>query len=254
MIHSISFIDNYELIMAKESQKRFKYKTIKPDRYSREKEPYKVFYLFEKGLKIHFDEDIIIIVGENGSGKSTLFSLIKHYAGEKETNPFIKAFTQHTEEESIELHKKNYQGELSIESDVPLTYKNTVFFSAEKDNPTVAIPDMLDPGSKNFALMVNELFEANEESHGESLLPILKFILQNATNMHIFLDEPDTALSLKNQIWLAKAIKKSTKDNHNQIFVSTHALALINQFECVYDMEKREWRFRDKYVEEIIKK
>ena len=211
-----------------------------------------MFYLFEKGLKIDFNADINIIVGENGSGKSTLFSLIHQYAGKKEDNPFILASFEETEEQSIMRHREKYQGELQIDSDVPLSYKNTVFFSAEKDNPVVAIPNMLNPENRNFASMVNQLFDANEESHGESLLPILKFILSNAYDMHIFMDEPDTALSLKNQIWLVKAIQKSCKENHNQIFISTHALALINQFNLLYDMEERLWRDKDNYINEML--
>ena len=253
MIKSLTFIEDYELSLEKKSQKRWGVKTYKPTAYTREKKPWKMFFLFRKGLHIDFNAGVNIIVGENGSGKSTLFALIHNYVGVEQTNPFVKAFTQHTEEESIELHRKNYEGELSIESDVPPTYKNTVFFNAEKDNPVMAIPKMINPDGKNFASMVSQLFDAEEESHGESLLPVLKYILENAKDCCIFLDEPETALSLSNQVWLVKAILKSSKKNNNQIFVSTHALALMLKFQTIFDMESRKWVNREEYIRKMLK-
>jgi predicted ATPase len=253
MIKSLTFIKDYDLVLSKDSQKRFGTKTIKPNKngYSREKHPYKVFFLFRKGLQIDFNEDVNIIVGENGSGKSTLFSLIRQYAGKQPDRLTMVFGNYKTEDEYIEDHRKNYKGELQIDGDI--NYKNTIFFSAEHDNPVVSIPKMLNPDSHDFPAMVNNLFNAQEESHGESLIPVLKYILENARNCHIFLDEPDTALSLRNQIWLVKAIQKSAKKNGNQIFVCTHALALINQFNQIYDMENREWRDKDNYINEMLK-
>jgi predicted ATPase len=252
MIKSLTFIKNYELLLEKESQKRFGYKTVQPTRWSREKKPWKIFFLFKKGLHIDFNEDVNIIVGENGSGKSTLFALIKNYAG-KQPDKIAMTFGDYkNEDEYIEAHRKNYQSELQIDGNI--NYKNTVFFSAEHDNPVVAIPKMLSPDSHNFPALVNDLFNAQEESHGESLLPVLKYILKNARNCCLFLDEPETALSLSNQIWLVKEIQRSTKENHNQIFVSTHALALINQFKTIFDMETRKWVDKEEYINEMLNK
>lgn len=253
MIKSLTFIDDYDLILSKDSQKRFGTKTIKPNknRYTREKNPYKVFHLFKKGLHIDFRDDVNIIVGENGSGKSTLFSLIHQYAGKQPDKMTFLFSDIKTDDDYITYHRKNYKGELSIDGDI--SYRNTVFFCAENDNPSVAIPKMLNPDKKDFLPLSIELFNANEESHGESMLPVLKYILDNAHNCCIFLDEPDTALSLSNQMWLFKIIRHSAKVNNNQIFVSTHALALINQFETIFDMETRNWVNREAYINEMLK-
>lgn len=251
MIKSLTFIDNYELILSKDTQKRFGYKTVKPTRYSRDKHPYKVFSLFKKGLHIDFNPDVNIIVGENGSGKSTLFSLIENYAGKKPEKLVLIMGGYKNENEYIKHHRESYKGELRIDGDI--SYNNTVFFSAEYDNPVVAIPKIANPNSPNFLSLSLEAWSAGEESHGESMTPILEYILTKANNCCIFLDEPDTALSLKKQIWLVKAINKSAKENNNQIFVSTHALALINQFETVFDMETRQWMNREEYINQIIK-
>jgi hypothetical protein len=44
MIKSLTFIEDYELSLEKESQKRWGVKTYKPTAYSREKKPWKMFF------------------------------------------------------------------------------------------------------------------------------------------------------------------------------------------------------------------
>ncbi len=251
MIKSLTFIKNCELSLEKDSQKRWGVKTYHPNEYSRDKKPYKMFTLFKKKLHIEFNDDINIIVGENGSGKSTLFSLIKNYAGKQPDKITLSLGGFKNDDEYIAKHRKKYYGEIVIDGDI--NFKNTIFFSAEKDNPVVAIPNMLNPDSKKFPFMVSNLFDAQEESHGESMLPIVIYILENAKKCSIFLDEPETALSLKNQILITKKIQESARINHNQIFVSTHALAVIQQFNNIFDMESRKWVEREKYINGILK-
>jgi predicted ATPase len=249
MIKSVTFKENYELSLEKEEQKRWGTKTYKPTRYTREKKPWTMFKLFKKGLCIEFNEGVNIIVGENGSGKSTLFHLIKNYAGTA-PDKLARIFSDcKTDEDFIKSHREYYHGELIVDGDI--SFKNSVFFDAEKDNPIVAIPQMITP--TNMIPMAAELFGAEEESHGESMKPILEYLLSKAHDGILFFDEPDTALSLKNQVWLGKEMRKSVKENGNQIIASTHALALINQFEDVLDMMTRKWVNRESYVNEIMK-
>jgi predicted ATPase len=248
MIKSITFTKNYELSLEKDSQKRWGVKTYKPTRYTREKKPWKMFTLFKKGLEIEFCNGVNVIVGENGSGKTTLFHLIHEYTG-NEPDKLTRLFGDYkTDEEYIESHKKRYQEYGVMKIDGELTYKNTLFFSAEHDNPVVAIPKMLNPGEKNFMALTSELFDAQEESHGESMRPILEYLLKNASGGTLFFDEPETALSLKNQLWLVKEMKKSAIERNNQIIISTHALAIIQAFLTVFNMETREWVDRETYV------
>ncbi len=249
MIKSLTFKKNYELSLEKEEQKRWGTKTYKPNRYTREKKPWTMFILFKKGLHIEFKEGVNIIVGENGSGKSTLFSLIKHYAGTAPDRMTRALSDLKTDEEFIMSHREHYRGELIVDGDI--SFKNTVFFDAEKDNPVVAIPKMTTPS--NMIPMAVQLWDAQEESHGESMKPILEYILDESHGGILFFDEPDTALSLKNQVWLGKEMIRSAKENGNQIIASTHALALINQFDDVFDMETRKWVNRKRYVNKIMK-
>jgi len=247
MIKSITFIADYDLPLEKETQKRFPHKTIKPTKYSRDKHPYDIFFLFKKGLKIEFNEGVNVIVGENGSGKTSLFSLIKQYSGKPIDKMGLFMNDEYeNEEDYFQKYQKEYKGYLKI--DGVLNYRNAIYFDGEKDNPVVAIPQMLSPDKRNFASLVSQLFDAQEESHGESMLPVLAYILQNAKNCVIFMDEPETALSLRNQFWLTEEMKFSARNNKNQIIISTHALALIQNFDTIFDMETRKWVNRKKYV------
>ena len=253
MIKSLTFTKNYELSLEKEEQKRWGVKTYQPNRYTREKKPWKMFTLFKKGLTIDFNPGVNVIVGENGSGKSTLFRLIKEYAGNAPDKITMTFGDYKTEEEYIASHRKHYldYGVLEINGDI--SYKNVAFFDAEEDNPVVAIPKMANPMEKNFNALTAQLWFAQEESHGESMKPVLEYLLTNAKGGVLFFDEPETALSLKNQIWLSKTLNKSAKENGNQIIISTHALAIINQFENILDMETRMWVNRETYINEMLK-
>jgi predicted ATPase len=249
MIKSVTFTENYELSLEKEEQKRWGTKTYQPTRYTREKKPWTMFKLFKKGLRIDFNEGVNVIVGENGSGKSTLFHLIKNYAGTAPDKLSRALSDCKTDDDFVKLHREHYHGELEVDGDI--SFKNTVFFDAEKDNPIIAIPQMITPS--NMPSMASQLWDAQEESHGESMKPILEYLLTNAKGGVLFFDEPDTALSLSNQFWLVKQMIESSVTNQNQIIISTHALAIINQFPTVFDMEARKWVNREIYVNTFLK-
>ena len=193
-------------------------------KHDREKEPYEIFYLFSKGLVIDFKPGVNIIVGENGSGKTTFISLIKNHVAHAGTH---------------------------VQIDGNITTENTIFFNGEEDNPVTAIPKMLNPESKDFLYLTHEFFNAQEESHGESMLPALDYILDGAKGGYvIFMDEPETALSLKNQIRLANKFKQSAEEFGNQLIISTHSLAIIQEFSSIFDMETRQWWKTGKYLKE----
>lgn len=252
MIKKITFPDNYDLPLEKESQRRFKTKWIKPTIHMREEKPYEVFYLFPKNLVIELNSGVNIIVGENGSGKSTFISLLKNYVGKPPSDMVFVMNDKYKDEEEYHAHyQDDYKGYIKVEGEV--TYKNAIFFNGEEDNPVTAIPKLLNPNSNDFISMSAQLFFAQEESHGESMLPALDYILDSAKGGYvIFMDEPETALSLKNQIRLAQKIKRSAEEYGNQLIISTHSMALINEFITIFDMETRKWVKREKYVKDIF--
>lgn len=253
MITSLKFKEDYELCVGKEAQKRFPVRHVDPtnDRYSRDKRPYDMFSLFSKNLLIEFNKGVNLIVGENGSGKSTLISLLKDFTGKPMGKMLI--MTEYKDDEDYHArYQDSYKGVLEVKGEI--TFRNTIYFDGEKDNPIIAIPEMANPMSDNFTSLSMQLFFASEESHGESMLPALNYILGEAKGGYtIFMDEPETALSLKNQIYIADKMKTSAETNKNQLIVSTHSLAIINQFETVFDMETRKWVNSKEYVEEMFK-
>lgn len=252
MIKTIKFSEKYDLLLEKESQRRFPTRTITPNRYDKAKHPYKMFDLFSKGQVIEFNSGVNLIVGENGSGKTTLLSLIKKYVGASFGEFFDWNDEFKDENDYLARYQDNYKGVILI--DGKINYKNTIFFNGEEDNPIIAIPKMLNPEAANFMSLSAELFMSSEESHGESMLPALDYILDNAKGGYtIFMDEPETALSLKNQVRLAHKIKKSANEFKNQLIISTHSLIIINEFLTIFDMESREWVNREEYVTNMLK-
>lgn len=251
MINSLTFIKDYDLLLSKETQKRFPHHTVVPTKHMREKKPFDLFILFPKGLRIEFKPDINIIVGENGSGKSSILTLLQSYVGKPIERFELSLSGYKDEEEYFKNYQKEYKGELQI--DGVFNYRNTIFFDGEKDNPLLSLPHMINPLEKSFINLSAQLFFAHEESHGESMIPTLKYILKNAVNSTIFMDEPETALSLKNQFWLVNEMIRSSHEQNNQIIIATHALGIINNFEIIFDMETRKWVLKDDYINEINK-
>lgn len=250
MIKEIKFRRSYEYLVSKESQRRFPVKTIEPDEYSREKKPYDMFEIFTKGLIIPL-KDVNIIVGENGSGKSTLISLIRGYMGKPLEEDIISLYGKTDDEYLRDILFNQTKHDIELISEHNITYKNCVFFDGENDNPAITIPKALNPDKKDFGYMVASMWDVGEESHGESMLPILDYILDNGKGILIFLDEPETALSLKNQIRLGNKIKESVKRG-NQLIISTHSMAIMAMFNELYDMESRKWVNSKDYIDECM--
>ena len=239
-------------MLEKESQKRFPHRTVTPDRYDRMKEPYVLFDLFPMGLMIEFNSGVNIVVGENGSGKTTLISLIKSFAGKSFEEYFSFSNDYKDEEDYLARYQDDYSGPLKVDGNI--TYRNSIFFNGEEDNPLTAIPKMASPYKENYTGLLAQLIFAQEESHGESMLEPLDYILTEAKGGYvIFMDEPETALSLKNQIRLANQLKRSAEEYGNQLIISTHSLAVINEFNTIFDMETRKWVDTKEYVNEILK-
>lgn len=60
--------------------------------------------------------------------------------------------------------------------------------------------------------------------------------LKKAENCVVYLDEPESGLSLRNQYALAKEIHNAAKRNV-QLFIATHSLILIQSVDTVVSLE-----------------
>lgn len=71
--------------------------------------------------------------------------------------------------------------------------------------------------------------------------------IKKAENCIIFLDEPESALSLRNQYNLVKEIDNANKRNC-QIIVATHCLPLIEYADNVLSLEHKKWMSNNDFI------
>lgn len=153
--------------------------------------------------------DLNYIVGENGSGKSTLLALLQN-----------EKFEQNNKEMKL----------IKTEESV-----RTMMFDTEKDNPI----------NKREIESVHDI-ALRWCSHGERMFAILNNVKEN--NVVLFIDEPESGLSISKRIQLAETFKKSSKDN--QLIISTHCSYLIQSVEKVYDMTRKRWIHSQSFIEQ----
>ncbi len=177
-----------------------------------------------KPYKLPFKAGLNVIVGENGSGKSTLFHIM-----ENQKRPLF-----------------NFEG-FSIGLTNPGDAIEFRSFDTEKMNPRVSQQQQRDNAIFSF--------QAAWVSHGEAMLPILEWCkkAQNASDMLIFIDEPEAGISLGNQKKLFRVFKAAEK-NGCQVIITTHSYVLIKSAKRVFDLDTREWVPSDEYLQRTLGK
>jgi predicted ATPase len=179
-----------------------------------------------KPFTIDFKDGLNLIVGDNGSGKSTLLKML---------------FDQDFE---------NGKKELILTDECQRNGVESKFFDTEKENPRIQDLEMYtNPDGTNRGIGVGNALMSRFLSHGEVIFPIVNAI-KIMKNIVIFIDEPEAAVSLKNQKLVFKSIMKAVK-NKCQVFISTHSYILIKNAGEVYDMETGEWIESGEYLKKF---
>jgi predicted ATPase len=169
-------------------------------------------YNLKKGLSIKL-KNITLLVGEQGCGKSTLLSLLRD-------NKSIKT---------------------KLSDQVQLEGIETFYFDSEKMNPRIQDLEMFTkPNGESTGIGMGAALRTHFMSHGEVLREYTVNRIKDAKNCILFLDEPESALSLKNQYRLAGELKSAVLNNV-QIIASTHCLPLIESVDEVYSLEHKMW-------------
>jgi predicted ATPase len=154
--------------------------------------------------------EVNLLVGDQGSGKSTLLGLLR------ENSKLVK----------MELSKH------CLENGIP-----TFFFDTEKDNPRVKDPQSYTkPTGENVGIGFGAGLMSRYQSHGEIMKSLVVGPLKKAENCVVYLDEPESGLSLRNQYALAEEIHNAAKRNV-QLFIATHSLILIQSVDTVVSLE-----------------
>lgn len=172
--------------------------------------------IFQKTRHLAFMTPVTLFVGENGSGKSTLLQAISHACG---IHIWQETGTTRYSHNPYEDKLGDY---LSIdwkEGKVPGS-----FFGSENFRHFRQILDewsAADPGQLQYfggkSLMT--------QSHGESLMSFFGSRYQ-IKGLYL-LDEPETALSPRNQIRLLELLTKTSDAGCAQFIIATHSPILL---------------------------
>lgn len=167
---------------------------------------------------------LTVIVGEQGCGKSTLLRL---------------------------LNKNSDKIEVKLCEYLKNDYVDTFYFDTETMNPRINDIDnytTMDGRSKGIG--VGAALQSHFQSHGEVLREFTVNRINDAKNCILFLDEPESALSLKNQFLLSKRLIDTTTNNKTQIILATHCLPIISSVEEVFDLVDYKWKNSTEYINE----
>jgi predicted ATPase len=183
--------------------------------------------IFHQTGSLRFQSPVTFFIGENGSGKST----------------FLKAVCmkcdihiwENTERVRFQYnrHENEFHHAIDIEwseGSVPGSYFSSQLFqnfSEILDEWAHADPGMLDYfGGKSLL----------KQSHGQSLLSF--FSTRTQMKGLYLLDEPETALSPKNQIKLLQILMRAGFSGQAQFIIATHSPILLScPDSCIYSFD-----------------
>lgn len=167
---------------------------------------------------------LTVIVGEQGCGKSTLLRL---------------------------LNKNSNKIELKLCEYLKNNYVDTYYFDTETMNPRISdINNYTTIDGRSKGIGVGAALQSHFQSHGEVLREFTVNRINDAKNCILFLDEPESALSLKNQFLLSKRLIDTTTNNKTQIILATHCLPIISSVEEVFDLVDYKWKNSIEYINE----
>jgi predicted ATPase len=172
---------------------------------------------FNEGDTIVFRPGVNLLVGDQGTGKSSLLQAIAA---------------------TSKARKYQYQFDLAKKVKVNADKIECGGIDFEKDNPRIR-PD---PSDKNIKARLAALWS----SHGQTNNALLRGIA-GFSNMLIFMDEPDMALSIRS-IHNLVGLFNGAASRGCQIVAAVHNPMLIQAYPEVYSLEKRDWITSGEFV------
>lgn len=167
----------------------------------------------KKGKQWDLLPGVNLVVGDNGSGKSTLLYALHMLA----------------------------QGAKVTEIAVTVNSNSaTFFFDFEKGNPRTqsTFSDTMDIGFQ---------VKSRWSSHGEANMVMLQALESGEKGHIVLLDEPDSALSLRNIAKLI-AIFRAAENKGVQLITAVHHPWIIEAFPSVLSLEHQKWMTSETYL------
>ncbi len=207
------------------------------------------------GIVVVLDKGINLICGDQGTGKSTLLEAIMMHDREFANNVILEQ--DHKYEAfayfNSETHNpRTIDGGLSIGE---TRYSATLEMFYDRLRDKLASSRLAN--TQHFQVMIADAYAKCKnqsmnvidkklvdldiiavsamQSHGQALFPFLQEAL-NVKNGIIFLDEPETSLSIASQLRLVKMLNDAKKNN--QVIIATHSEILIKAFDRVLSLDE----------------
>lgn len=180
------------------------------------------FRILNSNLSIQL-KPLTLLVGDQGCGKSSLLELLQ-----KNSNKLTMVLSDEVIKNSI----------------------GSYYFDSESMNPRTAdlVANYSNPDGTNKGIGMGEALLTRFMSHGETLRKFTVDAIHKAKDCVLLLDEPEAALSLRNQFKLADQLKKAKKRNV-QVIVATHCLPIIESVDEVYSLEHLKWMKSKEFIE-----
>ncbi|MBU0996701.1 MAG: hypothetical protein KKE16_01525 [Firmicutes bacterium] len=191
--------------------------------------------IFQKPIHVTIHKPVLILVGDNGTGKSSLMKTVQQKLGlyEIEMNDFIKKDKIDVTSVNVSYHLSKPKG-FFFESSKFITYLEYInkektlaeeeLKRVEKEyrNSSDFAQQMASTPFKRTIGELNGMYkhDLSKSSHGESYLDF--FTSRLRPGQLYLLDEPETPLSVQNQLTLLALILDGVKQDC-QFIIATHS-------------------------------
>lgn len=222
---------------------------------------------FLAGTIVAFKPGVNLICGDQGTGKSTMLEAIMMHDREFAQHVLLD---QDHKYNAFAYYNSEFHNPRTIDGGLNIgetRYSATLEMFYDRLRQKLATTRL--SNSQHFQVMIAEAYAKCKnqsmnvidkklvdldvitvsamQSHGQALFPFLQEALK-VKNGIVFLDEPETSLSIKSQIKLLGMLKEAQIDN--QILIATHSEILIKGIGNVISLDEGspKWITADEFV------